>query len=161
MQKIAESAQAAPVEELEATRPYISAPWEAQLDTTESVEGGAQAAIQAQETRGIRVATSALARNQLVSTGGAIKGIDWISNDTERHEYDKMVGTSVQSDAYTAALVSTEVGVGMIVNAVYAGALLPRAHGQTIHVFTNNPTQHHITHPRAHSRSPLHPLEIG
>jgi hypothetical protein len=139
MQKIAESAQAAPVEELEATRPYISAPWEAQLDTTESVEDGAQAAIQAQETRGIRVATSALARNQLVST----------------------VGTSVQSDAYTAALVSTEVGVGMIVNAVYAGALLPRAHGQTIHVFTNNPTQHHITHPRAHSRSPLHPLEIG
>jgi hypothetical protein len=76
MQMTDESAQAAPVEELEATRPYISAPWEAQLDTIESLEDGAQAAIQAQETRSIRVATSALARNQLVSTGGAIEGID-------------------------------------------------------------------------------------
>jgi hypothetical protein len=46
----------------------------------------------------------------------------------------------VQSDVYTAALVSTEVGVSMVVNAVYARALLPRAHSQTIHVFTNNRT---------------------
>jgi hypothetical protein len=28
----------------------------------------------------------------------------------------------------------------MVVDAVYAGALLPRAHGQTIHLFTNNRT---------------------
>jgi hypothetical protein len=28
----------------------------------------------------------------------------------------------------------------MVVDAVYAGALSPRAHGQTIHVFTNNRT---------------------
>jgi hypothetical protein len=129
MQRIAESAHGAPVEELEATRPYVSAPWDARLDIVESVDDGIQAAAQAQETQGIRVATSASARNQLVGIGGAIEGIDWIRSDNERHDYDRTVGTNTQLDAYTAALASIEVGLGMVVNAVYAGALLPRAHG--------------------------------
>jgi hypothetical protein len=99
-----------------------------------------QAAAQAQEALGIRVATSASTRNRLVGIGGAIEGIDWISNDNDRREYDRTVGSSTRSDAYTAALASIEVGLGMAVDAVYAGALSPRAHGKTIHVFTNNRT---------------------
>jgi hypothetical protein len=47
MQKIAEAAQGAPVNELEASRPYISAPWDARLDTVNSVGDGVQAAAQA------------------------------------------------------------------------------------------------------------------
>jgi hypothetical protein len=140
MQKIVETAQGAPVNELEATRPYISAPWDARLDMVESVDDGVQAAAQAQEMQGIRVASSVSARNQLVGIGGAIEGIDWISNDNERHEYDRTVGTSTRIDAYTAALALIEVGLGMVVNAVYAGALSPRVHGQTIYVFTNTRT---------------------
>jgi hypothetical protein len=155
MQKIAESAQAAPVEELEATRPYISAPWEAQLDTTESIDDGAQATIQAQETRSIRVATSALARNQLVSTGGAIKGIDWISNDTERHEYDKTLGSSVQSDVYTAALVSTEVGLAWLLTLCMLGHCCrehmarPSTCSPTIRHNTTSHTLVHTADPRS------------
>jgi hypothetical protein len=64
----------------------------------------------------------------------------WMSNDNERCEYDRMIGTSTRIDAYTAALASIEVGLGMVVDAVYAGALSPRAHGQTVYVFTNNRT---------------------
>jgi hypothetical protein len=75
-----------------------------------------------------------------MTIGGAIEGIDWIRSDNERHDYDRTVGINTQLDAYTAALASIEVGLGMVVNAVYAGALLPRAHGQIIHVFTNNRT---------------------
>jgi hypothetical protein len=97
-----------------------------------------QAAAQARKTQDIRVATIASARNQLVGIGGAIEGIDWIRSDNERHDYDRTVGTNTQVDAYTAALASIEVGLGMVVDAVYAGALSPRAHGQLIHVFTNN-----------------------
>jgi hypothetical protein len=142
MQKIAECAQDTPLNELEATRPYVSAPWDARLDMVESVDDGVQAAAQAQETQGIRVATSASTRNQLVGIGGAIEGIDWIRSDNERHDYDRTVGTNTQVDAYTAALASIEVGPSMVmvVNAVYAGALLPRAYSQIIHVFTNNRT---------------------
>jgi hypothetical protein len=140
MQKIAESAQGAPVEELEATRPYVSAPWDARLDIVNNLDDGVQAFAQAQETLGIRVATSASARNQLVGIGGAIEGIDWIKNDNERREYDRTVGSSTRIDAYTAALASIEMGLSMVVDAVYAGALSPRAHRQTIHVFTNNRT---------------------
>lgn len=101
---------------------------------------GVQAAIRAQETQGIRITASASAKNRLVGIGGVIEGIDWISNGYERLEYDRTVGTSTQIDAYTAALFSIEVGLGMIVDAVYAGALCPRAHGQKVHVFTNNRT---------------------
>jgi hypothetical protein len=110
------------------------------LDTVDTVDDSVQAAAEAQETQGIRVATSASARNQLVGVDGAIEGIDWIRSDNERHEYDRTAGTNKQIDAYTAALASTEAGFGMVVNAVYAGALPPRAHGQIIHVFTNSRT---------------------
>jgi hypothetical protein len=140
MQRIAESAQGAPVEELEAIRPYVSAPWDTRLDIVDDVDDGVRAATQAQKTQGIRVATSASARNNLVGIGGASEGIDWTVNDNDRREYDRTVGSSTWIDAYTAALASIEVGLGMVVDAVYAGALLPRAHGQTIHVFTNNRT---------------------
>jgi hypothetical protein len=44
MQRIAESAHGAPVEELEVTRPYVSALWDARLDTVDNVEDGVQAA---------------------------------------------------------------------------------------------------------------------
>lgn len=81
MQRIAESAHAAPVEELEAARPYVSAPWDARFDIVNSVDNGVRAAAQAQETLGIRIATSASTRNQLVGIGGAIEDIHWISND--------------------------------------------------------------------------------
>jgi hypothetical protein len=118
----------------------MSALWDARLDMVESVDDRVQAAAQAQETQGIRVATIASAKNQLVGIGGAIEGIDWIRSDNERHDCDRTAGTNTQVDAYIAALASIEVGLGMVVNAVYAGALLPRAHGQIIHVFTNNRT---------------------
>jgi hypothetical protein len=49
----------------------------------ESVDDGVQAAARAQEKQGIRVATSASARNQLVGIGGAIEGIDWIRSNNE------------------------------------------------------------------------------
>jgi hypothetical protein len=140
MQKIAESARGAPMDEMEATQPYISAPWDARLDTLNDVADGAQAATWAQEVQGIRIATSASARNRLVGIGSAIEGIDWISNNPEQREYHKTVGASWQSDAYTAALASIEVGLGMVVSAVYSGSLSARVQGQVVHVFTNNRT---------------------
>jgi hypothetical protein len=128
------------VNELEATRPCISAPWDTRLNTADSEDDGVQAAARDQETQGIRVATSTLARNQLVGIGSPGEGMDWISNDNERCEYDRTICTSMRTGAYTAALASIEVELGMVVDAVYAGALLPRAHGQTIHVLTNSRT---------------------
>jgi hypothetical protein len=138
IQRITESTHSAPVEELGAIRPYVSALWDARLDIVNSIDDGVQAAAQAQETLGIRVATSASARNQLVGIGGAIEGINWMSNDNERCEYDRSVGTSTWIDAYTAALASIKVRLGMVVDAMYAGAISPSAYGQTIHAFTNN-----------------------
>lgn len=44
LQKIAESVCGAPVDELEATLPYISAPWDTRLDVANSVDDGEQAA---------------------------------------------------------------------------------------------------------------------
>jgi hypothetical protein len=44
LQRIAESARGAPIDELEATQPYISAPWDARLDIANSVDDGEQAA---------------------------------------------------------------------------------------------------------------------
>jgi hypothetical protein len=140
MQRIAEYARGAPLDDLEATQPYISAPWDARLDVVDDADDGARAAARAQETQGIRVATSASASNQSVGIGGAVKSVDWTKNHTERHEYDKTLGTSGQSDAYTAALASIEAGLGFVVGAVYAGTLSARVHGQTIRVFTNNRT---------------------
>jgi hypothetical protein len=96
--------------------------------------------VWAQGTQGIRVATSVSARNQLVGIGGAIDGIDWIRHETERHEYDKTIGTSTQSDTYTAALASIEVGLGLVVSAVYDNSLSARVRSQVMHVFTNNRT---------------------
>lgn len=81
-----------------------------------------------------------VSENQLIGTGGAIEGGDWTRNDTERHELDKTIGTSGQSDAYTDALASIEAEPGLFVDAAYVGALSARVHGQTIHVFTNNRT---------------------
>jgi hypothetical protein len=140
LQKIAESARGAPMDELEATQPYISAPWDARLDIANSVDDGEQAAGCAQGVQGIRVATSASARNRLVGIGGAIDGIDWICDNLERCEYDKTIGTNAQSDAYTAALASIEVGLGLVVSAVYDNTLSARVRGQVTHVFTNNRT---------------------
>ena len=128
------------MDELEATQPYISAPWDARLDIANSVDDGEQAAGCAQGMQGICVATSASARNRLVGIGGAIDGIDWIRNNSERCEYDKTVGTNAQSDAYTAALASIEVGLGLVVSAVYDNTLSARVRGQVTHVFTNNRT---------------------
>jgi len=76
----------------------------------------------------------------LVGIGGAIDGIDWIRNNSERCEYGKTVGTNAQSDAYTAALASIEVGLGLVVSAVYNNTLSARVRGQVMHVFTNNRT---------------------
>jgi hypothetical protein len=140
MQKIAESARGVPMDDLEATQPYISAPWDVRLDMVNDVADGAQAATWAQETQGIRIATCASARNRLVGIGGAIEGIDWISNNPEQREYHKTVGASGQSNAYTAALASIEVGLGMVVNAVYSGSLSAQVQSQVIHMFTNNRT---------------------
>lgn len=79
-------------------------------------------------------------QNGLVGIGGAIDGIDWIRNNPERCEYDKTVGTIAQSDAYTAALASIEVGLGLVVSAVYDNTLSARVRGQVTHVYTNNRT---------------------
>ena len=140
LQKIAEYARGAPLDELEATQPYISAPWDARPEIANSVDDGEQAAGCAQGIQSIRVATSASARNRLVGIGGAIDGIDWIRNNCERCEYDKTIGTNAQSDAYAAALASIEVGLGLVVSAVYDNTLSARVRGQVTHVFTNNRT---------------------
>jgi hypothetical protein len=140
MQRIAEYARGAPLDDLEATQPYISAPWDARIDVVDDADDGAQAAARAQETQGIRVATSASARNQLVGIGGAVESMDWTRNHNEQREYDKTLGISGQSDAYTAALASIEARLGFVVGAVYAGTLSARVYGQTIRVFTNNRT---------------------
>jgi hypothetical protein len=50
MQRIAEYARGAPLDDLEATQPYISAPWDAHLDVLDDADDGAQAAARAQET---------------------------------------------------------------------------------------------------------------
>jgi len=70
------------------------------------------------------------AKSRLVGIGGAIDGIDWIRNNSERCEYDKTVGTNTQSDAYTAALASIELGLGLVVSAVYDNTLSARVQGQ-------------------------------
>ncbi|KAI6824489.1 hypothetical protein KC343_g180 [Hortaea werneckii] len=140
MQKIAEYGQGAPLDDLEATQPYISAPWDARPDTVDGTDDGLRSAARAQETHGIRIATSASVRNQLVGIGGAIESIDRIRNHTARHEYDKTLGTIGQSDAYTAALASIEAGLGFVVGAVYAGTLSARVYGHIVRVFTNNRT---------------------
>jgi hypothetical protein len=76
MQKLAQWAQSAPVNEVDVTRPYISAPWEARLEIGDSVDDGVQAATRARETQGICVATSASAINRLVGIGSVCEGID-------------------------------------------------------------------------------------
>ena len=76
LQEIAEFACGAPTNDLEATQPYISAPWDARLDIANSIDDGEQAVVCAQGIEGIRVATSASARNRLVGIGSAIEGID-------------------------------------------------------------------------------------
>ncbi|TIA49187.1 hypothetical protein D6C77_09651 [Aureobasidium pullulans] len=128
------------MDDLEATQPYISAPWDARPDTVDDTDDGLQVATKAQGTQGIRITTSASVRNRLVGIGGAVESIDRIRNHTARHEYDKTLGTISQSDAYTAALASIEEGLSFVVGAVYAGALSARVHGEIIHVFTNNRT---------------------
>lgn len=101
---------------------------------------GTQAAVRAQETQGIRVATSASTRNQIVGIDGTIEGVGRISNDVKRRDYNRTIGTSTQVNAYTAALASIEVAAGTVAWAVDMGELSPRAHGGVIHVFTNNQT---------------------
>ena len=118
----------------------MSALQDTYLDIVNNVDEGVQAAVQAQQTLGIYITTSASTRNQLVGISSAIEGIDQISNDNDRREYNRTLGSSMQIDAYIAILASIEVGLGMVVDAVYATALLPRAHSQTIYVFTNNRT---------------------
>lgn len=140
MQKIAQAAQGAPVNELDVTRPYISAPWEARPEIGDSVDDGVQAAARAYKTQDICVATSVSARNQLVGIGGACEGIDWTHGGNEQFKYDRTMGSSTRIDAFTAALASIETGLNMVVGVVYAGAMSPRASCRTIHVFTNNRT---------------------
>jgi len=116
----------------------VSVPWGARLDIVNNEEDDVQPAAQAQETLGIRVATSTSTTNQLVGIGGTIESIDWISNDNDRREYDRMIGGSTRIDAYTVALASMEAALGILVDDVYAEALSLREQRQTIHVFTNN-----------------------
>jgi hypothetical protein len=97
-----------------------------------------RAALQAEQTQGVCIATSASARNQLIGIGGAIDGVSWTDSEGERPKYDKTIGTSAQVNAYTAVLASVEEGVGTIAHAVYMGELSPSLQGQTIHMFTNN-----------------------
>ncbi|TIA49782.1 hypothetical protein D6C77_09455 [Aureobasidium pullulans] len=59
MQRIAECGRGAPLDDLEATQPYISAPWDARPGTIDGTDDGLQAAARAQETHGIRIVTSA------------------------------------------------------------------------------------------------------
>jgi hypothetical protein len=86
------------------------------------------------------VATSASTRKQLIGIGGACKCIDWTDGDNEQFKYDKTMGSDTRIDAFTAALASIKVELNMVVGAVYAGAMSPRASGCTIHVFTDNRT---------------------
>jgi hypothetical protein len=75
----------------------------------------------------------------------AVRAVIHLTLATKRFEHDvdgrwRTIGASTRIDAYTAALVSIAVGLGMVVKAIYAGALSPRARGNTVHVFTNNRT---------------------
>lgn len=137
MQNIAGCAQGASLKELEAIRPYISAPWDAQL-IDDCADDGVQAAAQAQQTQGIRVATSASARSQMVGVSGVVDGIVYTSNVVERGECVRTIGTSTQVNACTAALASIQAGVRKVAWAIYMGEPSPQAHSQAIHVFTNN-----------------------
>jgi hypothetical protein len=86
------------------------------------------------------IATSASTRNQLVGIDGACECIDCIDGDNEQFKYDKSMGSNTRIDAFTAALASIKVVLNMVVSAVYAGAMLPRASKRTIYVFTDNRT---------------------
>ena len=66
IQRIAESTYSTLVKELEATRLYMSALQDTYLDIVNNVDEGVQAAVQAQQTLGIYITTSASTRNQLV-----------------------------------------------------------------------------------------------
>jgi hypothetical protein len=84
----------------------------------------------------VRAATSASARNHLVGIGGACKGTVWMSSNNEQFECDKTLGISTRIDAFKAVLVSIEAGLNRVVDAVYAGAISPRASGRAIHVYS-------------------------
>lgn len=60
--------------ELDVTRPYISAPWEARPETGDGVDDGVQAAARAHETQDICIATSASARQSVRSIDAAWPG---------------------------------------------------------------------------------------
>ena len=98
-----------------------------QPEIGDSADDGVQAAARAHETQDICVATSASARNQLVGIGGACEGIDWTDGDDKQFKYDKTMGSSTRTDAFTAALASIEAGLNMVVGAVYARAISLRA----------------------------------
>lgn len=108
------------------------------MQTANSVTDGVQAAVQAQQLSGIRIATSASARNEMVGIGGVIDGVSWTNSEGDRREYDSTIGSCTQVNAYTAALAAIEVGLGLLAHGVSMGDLSPRVQGQTIHVFTNN-----------------------
>lgn len=138
MQRIAEWARCLSLTRLETTRPYISAPWDERVQTLSSGNDALQAAVQAQQVSGIRIATSASPRNELVGIGGVIDGVSWANSEGDRRDYDSTIGSCTQVNAYTAALAAIEVGVGLVAHAVSMGDLSPRVQGQTIHVFTSN-----------------------
>ncbi|KAF4546911.1 Hypothetical protein D9617_102g071700 [Elsinoe fawcettii] len=140
MQRIAECGRNVPLHDLEATQPYISAPWDARPDIVDGTDDSVQAAARALESHGNRIATSASVRNQRVGIGGVIESTDRIRNHTARHEYDKTIGTIRQSDAYTAVLASIEAGLHLVVGAGYAGILSARVQGHNVRLFTNNRT---------------------
>jgi hypothetical protein len=83
---------------------------------------------------------SASDRHGIRPTSGLRRSGIWLAIINICWSYDKTLGTSGQSDAYTAALASIEAGIGFVVGAVYAETLSARVHGQTIRMFTNNRT---------------------
>lgn len=71
----------------ETTRPYISAPWDARMRTASIATDVVQAAVQGQQLPGVRIATSASTRNQLVGIGGVLDGVSWTNSEGNRREY--------------------------------------------------------------------------
>jgi hypothetical protein len=97
--------------------------------------------MQPRRLRGLRafeLSPAHRSKYTLLGIGGATEDIDCINSNNHRYRYDRTVRIRTRSDACIDALASVEVGLGMVVNAVYAGAPSPRAQSQTIHVFAHS-----------------------
>jgi hypothetical protein len=110
MQKIASMHQDAAMDRLEHIKPYALEPWVPRLQASIDVDI-ARALGRARQAGGIRVTTSASARNETVGYGGVIQDTNRILNNGECTTYSITHGLRSEQNPYTASLVAILEGL--------------------------------------------------